>query len=71
MSTQKVGWCRLTEEVVTDSEIIQRPYLRDDMDVYSHTEGVWLVWKPEGSGTVSIPVQEVPEMIQLAMLMLT
>lgn len=71
MSTKRVGWCRIKEELVFDPVILELPFLRDDMDVYCLTQdGYWGRWTPEKQIHKHIQQEEVPEMIQLAMLML-
>lgn len=71
MSTKKVGWCRLTEELVLDVEILDIPYLRDDMDVYSFNGTQWYVWTPERQGLALIIPELVPEVLKVAMMMLS
>lgn len=72
MSAKRVGWCRLKEELVLDQGILLHPYLQDDMDVYSLTiTGHWGHWTPENQSYVHTNKEEVPELIQLAMLMLS
>jgi hypothetical protein len=70
MSTKRLGWCRLTGELVLDAQILNIPYLRDDMDVYSHNGAMWLVWTPESQCYSYITLLNVPELIKLAMVML-
>lgn len=71
MSIKKVGWCRLTEELVLDVQILNIPYLRDDMDVYSFNGTEWFRWTPEAQGYHPIDLEEVPPHMQIAMLMLS
>lgn len=72
MKDKRVGWCRIKEELVLEEDILLRPYLKDDMDVYMlTTEGHWGHWTPEGQYYNTIKQDEVPEMIQLAVLMLS
>lgn len=72
MSTKRVGWCRIKEELVLDQNILMIPYLQDDMDVYYQTkQGYWSRWTPETQHFAAIRQEEVPEMIQLAMVMLS
>lgn len=71
MSTKRVGWCRIKEELVLDPVILELPYLQDDMDVYRLHGSQWAHWTPETQHHVNITQDEVPEMIQLAMLMLS
>lgn len=71
MSIKKVGWCRLTEELVLDVQILNIPYLRDDMDVYRLQGKVWAVWTPESQGNSYINERDVPEVVKLAMMMLS
>jgi hypothetical protein len=72
MSIKKVGWCRKTQELVLDVQILNIPYLRDDMDVYALTASqTWLVWTPETQSHCGVVVGEVPEVVQVAMMMLT
>lgn len=75
MSIKKVGWCRNTEELVLDVQILDIPYLRDDLDVYSFTQQkdgpAWIVWKPETQNYRFCPINEVPEVVQVAMMMLS
>lgn len=70
MKTKRVGWCRLTEELVLDKDILNVPYLRDDMDVYVEDSGNWLRWTPEAQGYGYVPFSDIPEVIKLAMVML-
>lgn len=70
MSVKKVGWCRLTEGLVLDVQILNIPYLRDDMDVYKQHNDGWVLWTPETQGYKGVDVQEVPEVVKLAMMML-
>lgn len=71
MSTKRVGWCRIKEELVLDQELLKRPFLQDDLDTYSLVDGEsWWHWTPESQHYVPTVKKEVPEMIQLAMLML-
>lgn len=72
MSTKRVGWCRIKEELVLDPVILELPFLQDDMDVYCLTANAhWGHWTPETQCFITIKQDEVPEMIQLAMLMLS
>lgn len=70
MSTKKVGWCRLTNELVLDVQILNVPYLRDDMDVYQNNGVQWLHWTPERQGFGYVRVEDIPEVVKLAMVML-
>ncbi|AXC36487.1 hypothetical protein HOT57_gp43 [Pseudomonas phage phCDa] len=70
MSTKRVGWCRLTEELVLDVQILNIPYLRDDMDVYVCDENRWLCWAPEHQAYNVIDPTLVPDVIKMAMVML-
>jgi hypothetical protein len=71
MSTKKVGWCRNTEELVLDVQILNIPYLRDDMDVYAYNNSVWWsCWTPETQGYHPIKDEDIPEVVKLAMMML-
>lgn len=71
MSTKKVGWCRLTEELVLDVEILDIPYLRDDMDVYQFNGNLWLHWTPERQGFDYIKDEDIPEVVRVAIMMLS
>lgn len=72
MSTKKVGWCRLTEELVLDVEILDIPYLRDDMDVYAvDSRGYWSQWTPESQAFRYTKPSDIPEVVQIAMMMLS
>lgn len=71
MSTKKVGWCRNTEELVLDVQILSIPYLRDDMDVYAFNGAMWHIWSPERQGYVMVVPKLVPEVVQVAMMMLS
>lgn len=72
MSRNKVGWCRNTEELVLDVQILSIPYLRDDMDVYELTiRAGWYVWTPETQGFAPVKLESVPEVVQVAMMMLS
>jgi hypothetical protein len=71
MSTKKVGWCRITEELVLDVQILNVPYLRDDMDVYSFNGTHWHLWTPESQFSVITTKETVPEVVQVAMMMLS
>lgn len=71
MSIKQIGWCRITEELVLDTGILDRPYLRDDMDVYSFNGRVWAHWTPEKQGYCGVCAEEVPEVVQVAMMMLS
>ena len=71
MSIKKVGWCRNTEELVLDVQILNIPYLRDDMDVYQFNGVQWLRWTPEQQGYGRVELETVPEVIQVAMMMLS
>lgn len=70
MATKRVGWCRLSEELVLDVQILNIPYLRDDMDVYQYDGHRWLHWTPEMQGYNGIRADAVPDVIKLAMVML-
>ena len=70
MSTKRVGWCRLTEELVLDAPTLNIPYLRDNMDVYICDENRWMCWTPEKQGFSVINPAQVPDVIKLAMVML-
>lgn len=71
MSTKKVGWCRNSEELVLDVQILNIPYLRDDMDVYQFDGIQWLRWTPEQQGFGYIAPPDIPEVVQVAMMMLS
>jgi hypothetical protein len=71
MSINKVGWCRNTQELVLDVQILNIPYLRDDMDVYSFNGAQWLVWTPENQGYSYVVDADIPEVVQVAMMMLS
>ena len=72
MKVRKVGWCRIKEELVLDADILNMPWLQDDMDVYTcDQKGYWTVWTPERQGYVMAAPVSVPEVIKLAMMMLS
>ena len=71
MSRNKVGWCRITQELVLDVEILKIPYLRDDMDVYANEGNEWAHWSPEQQKYRYTTQEEVPEVVQVAMMMLS
>lgn len=70
MSLKKVGYCRETEELVLDVQILNIPYLRDDMDVYSFNGAMWLHWTPETQDYNYVKTDNIPDMVKLAMVML-
>lgn len=70
MSLKKVGFCRETEELVLDVQILNIPYLRDDMDVYSWNGAMWLHWAPETQGYSFVKDADIPDVVKLAMVML-
>ena len=70
MSTKRVGWCRLTEQLVLDVQILNVPYLRDDMDVYVCDNNRWLHWTPETQGYGFIKNEDIPDVVKMAMVML-
>lgn len=71
MSLKKVGWCRNTEEPVLDVQILNTPYLRDDMDVYSFNGAMWLQWTPERQAYSYIKDEDVPVIVRTAIMMLS
>lgn len=71
MSKKQVGWCRIKEELVLDKGIISMPWVQDDMDVYELNGTKWMKWTPERQGWEWINAETVPEVIKLAMLMLS
>lgn len=71
MSKKQVGWRGIKEELVLDPEIISMPWLQDDMDVYLFKSSGWMKWTPERQGWEWIDVETVPEVIKLAMMMLS
>jgi hypothetical protein len=71
MSIKKVGWCRLTEELVLDVQILNIPYLRDDMDVYSFNGAMWLHWAPERQAYNYIKDEDIPEVVRIAIMLLS
>lgn len=70
MSAKRVGWCRLTNELVFDKCILNQPYIRDDMDVYVEDEGRWLHWTPETQGYGYVAPSNIPDVVKMAMVML-
>lgn len=70
MSLKKVGFCRETEELVLGVQILNIPYLRDDMDVYAFHGSSWSLWTPETQGYSPVNKDNVPELVKLAMVML-
>jgi hypothetical protein len=71
VSIKKVGWCRNTQELVLDVQILNLPYLRDDMDVYSFNGAMRLHLTPEKQGYNYIKDEDIPEVVQVAMMMLS
>lgn len=71
MSIKKVGWCRNSQELVLDVQILNIPYLRDDMDVYANNGRVWSIWTPETQGYCAIQKENIPEVVMMAMMMLS
>lgn len=70
MSLKKVGWCRLTDEIVLDKCIVNQPYVRDDMDVYSWNGAMWLHWTPETQGYSYVKDADIPDVVKMAMVIL-
>lgn len=71
MSKKQVGWCRIKQELVLDPGIISMPWLQDDMDVYKLKNDAWMQWTPERQGWNWVETEDVPEVIKLAMMMLS
>lgn len=65
-----MGFCRETEELVLDVQILNIPYLRDDMDVYSYNGRYWNLWTSETQVYSPADADNVPDLVKLAMVML-
>jgi hypothetical protein len=71
MKAKQIGFCRVTQSLVTDSKILDIPYLQDDMDVYSKTSmGPWKVWAPEYQCYKIIHENEVPDVVKMGVMLL-
>lgn len=70
MSAKRVGWCRIENELVFDKDILNHPYIRDDMDVYLKHDGRWLRWAPESQGYDFVMDVDIPDVVKMAMVML-
>jgi len=71
MSEKRVGWCRLTEELVLEGDELLIPYLRDDMDLYiKSSNGGWLIWTAETQSYSTAVLDNIPEVVKMAMVML-
>lgn len=71
MSSKRVGWCRIAQDLVLDKQILYTPYLRDDMDVYQYDGIMWRHWTPESQGYSYIDDKDVPVVVRAAMMMLS
>lgn len=71
MSTKTIGFCRVTQSLVTNSKVLDIPYLQDDMDVYKLTSGGWWsIWTPETQLYRLISEDEVPDLVKMGVLLL-
>ena len=71
MSSKRVGWCRINQELVLDNAILNNPYVRDDMDVYVYYDNRWLHWTPENQGYNYVHIADIPDVVKVAMMMLS